>query len=197
MQSEYKHKDRTTKRNILNDGDPIAQFKEKMNAVLLSEDELKKTINLEYLENYIDNIHYSNPEKSIYLNAVAFILGFYILKNKTINKKKYESLDDFKYLMEDNFIHKADVIRYARYFIMNNEFIIKNNIAVNENVNKFMDDEINESVNVEDKKMVNEEEDEYVYEDENIGDYDDDDDNMEGVVEESKDYEPDSLKKFK
>ena len=46
MQSEYKHKDRTTKRNILNDGDPIAQFKEKMNAVLLSEDELKKTINL-------------------------------------------------------------------------------------------------------------------------------------------------------
>uniref|UniRef100_A0A6C0E2X1 Uncharacterized protein n=1 Tax=viral metagenome TaxID=1070528 RepID=A0A6C0E2X1_9ZZZZ len=204
MQSEYKHKERTTKRNKLNEGDPIAQFKEKMNAVLLSikdQDDFPKelkTINLEYLENCIDNIHYSNPEKSIHLNPVAFILGFYILKNKEINKEKFVSLNTVEDLMEENFISSIDVIRYARYFIMNNEF--KNNT-----------NEINESVNIEEneenepKKMINEYDKEDEYDDDDKKDeYDDNeyldeylDEDMEGGIEESKGYEPDSLKKFK
>ena len=122
MQSEYNNKDRTTKRNKLTEGDPIAQFKEKMNAVHKDDYKLENTINLEYLENCIDNI---NPKKSIYLNPVAFILGFYILKNKVIDKQRFSNLNDhFKILMETNYISPIDVIRYARYIIINNEFRI-------------------------------------------------------------------------
>jgi hypothetical protein len=143
MQSEFKHKERTTKRNKLIEGDPISQFKEKMNAVLNNNDQLKDNINMEYLENCIDNIHYSNPEKSIYLNAVAFIFGFYILKNKKIDKEKFQSLDKFKDLMEENFISPIDVIRYARYFIINNEFMGEiTTDVINENID-FEDDEDN------------------------------------------------------
>jgi hypothetical protein len=199
MQSEFKHKERTTKRNKLNEGDIIAQFKEKMNAIINNNDELKNKINLEYLENCIDNIHYSNPEKSIYLNAVAFILGFYILKNKKINKEKFESLNNLKDLMEDNSISSIDVIRYARYFIINNEFIMDNNIDVNnddeqQTIKKYYEENV-------DKKMVTENVDEnvgeYYDEDDNTGEYYDEDEENEGVEEYKEGYEPDSLKKFK
>jgi hypothetical protein len=160
MQSEFKHKERTTKRNKLIEGDPISQFKEKMNAVLNNNDELKDNINMEYLENCIDNIHYSNPEKSIYLNAVAFIFGFYILKNKKIDKEKFQSLDKFKDLMEENFISPIDVIRYARYFIINNEFMGEITTDVNKNINENIDFEDDENIDFEDDEDNNFDEDE-------------------------------------
>ena len=195
MQSEFKYKDRTTKRNKLIEGDPIAQFKEKMHGVF-NEDKNKDNIldaiiNIEFLEKEIDKIHESNPEKSIYLNPVAFILGFYILENKKINKHKFESLDNkFKYLMENNFISSIDVIRYARYFILNNEFKdIKEDVFEkedDEDVFKEDDEDIFEKE--DDKKMITEnnlyEDEEYSGEEE-YGNYEEYDD------------EPESLKKFK
>jgi hypothetical protein len=174
MQSEFKHKERTTKRNKLIEGDPISQFKEKMNAVLNNNDQLKDNINMEYLENCIDNIHYSNPEKSIYLNAVAFIFGFYILKNKKIDKEKFQSLDKFKDLMEENFISPIDVIRYARYFIINNEFMGEiTTDVINENID-FEDDEDNNFDEDEDEDNFDEDEDEDNFdEDEDEDNFDD------------------------
>ena len=192
MQSEFKHKERTTKRNKLIEGDPIAQFKEKMNAILLSEGELERIINIEYLENCIDNIHYSNPEKSIYLNPIAFILGFYILKNKKINRDKFKSLDNFKILMDENFISSIDVLRYARYWIINNEFkeyVFKEddeNVFKEDDENKFKEDDEND---VEDKKMITENN---LYADEYSGEEYGNEEYEEGF-----DDEPESLKKFK
>lgn len=121
MQAKLFYNQETIKRaeNMLDD--PITQIKKKIGGICNDYNNICKSKNgYEYFNDVLDSI---NPDKSQYINAAAFLLGFYVIKNNEINLNLLNSLkcdntdDEYYMLFLDNGISKIDIVRYARFWL--------------------------------------------------------------------------------